>query len=103
MLKFNVYKLALALFLYQDGKPMDESPRMKFIHEDANFTLLIYEVSPADAGTYACVAINSVGKATCTAKLNVEGMYETITRDTFKCLSKGLHCIKRYVRGVSHR
>lgn len=52
---------------------MDESPRMKFIHEDDNYTLLIYEVKPEDAGDYACVAINDVGKATCTAKLCVEG------------------------------
>jgi len=56
----------------QDGKPMEDSPRMKMIHEDENFTLLIYEVRPEDAGNYACVAINNVGKATCTARLNVE-------------------------------
>lgn len=54
---------------------MDDSPRMKFIHEDDNYTLLIYEVGPEDAGDYACVAINPAGKATCTAKLNVEGRF----------------------------
>lgn len=53
---------------------------MKFIHEDDNYTLLIYEVLPEDAGSYACVAINSVGKATCTATLNVES----------KCFAKDL-------------
>ena len=47
---------------------------MKFISEDDNYTLLVYEVRPEDAGNYACVAINTVGKATCTATLNVEGM-----------------------------
>ena len=60
----------------KDGKPMDEeNPRMKFISEESNYTLLIYEVRPEDAGTYACVAINNAGKATCTAKLNVEGKF----------------------------
>jgi len=54
---------------------MEDSPRMKMIHEDENFTLLIYEVRPEDAGNYACVAINNVGKATCTARLNVESEY----------------------------
>ena len=53
---------------------MEESPRMKFISEEDNFTLLVYEVKPDDAGNYACVAINTIGKATCTAKLDVEGM-----------------------------
>ena len=28
-----------------------------------------------DAGQYSCEALNPVGKATCTAKLNVESMY----------------------------
>ena len=46
---------------------------MKFINEEDNFTLLIFEVMPEDAGNYACVAINTVGKATCTARLNIEG------------------------------
>ena len=64
--------LSDCLYLIQDGKPMEDSPRMKFIHEEDNYTLLIYEVLPEDAGSYACVAINSVGKATCTATLNVE-------------------------------
>lgn len=59
---------------------MEENPRMKIIHEDDNYTLLIYEVLPEDAGSYACVAINSVGKATCTATLNVES----------KCFAKDL-------------
>ena len=53
---------------------MEESPRMKFISEEDNYTLLVYEVKPDDAGKYACVAINTIGKATCTAKLDVEGM-----------------------------
>ncbi|XP_052814063.1 titin-like [Mya arenaria] len=58
--------------IVQDGKPMEDNPQMKFIHEDDNYTLLIYEVRAEDAGKYACVAINNVGKATCTASLNVQ-------------------------------
>lgn len=52
---------------------MPESPRWKFIHEDNHYTLLIFEVQPEDAGTYACVSINASGKSTCTAKLIVDG------------------------------
>lgn len=58
--------------LSQDGKPLPDNPRWKFIEEDDSYTLLIYEVQPEDAGPYACVAINEVGKATCTAKLDVQ-------------------------------
>ena len=57
----------------KDGKPLKENPRWKFIEEEDNYTLLIFEVRPDDVGRYDCVAINNVGKATCTAKLNVEG------------------------------
>ncbi|KAK3082882.1 hypothetical protein FSP39_007872 [Pinctada imbricata] len=56
----------------KDGKPLNENPRWKFINEDDNYTLLIFEVKPEDAGRYDCVALNTVGKATCTANLNVE-------------------------------
>jgi hypothetical protein len=76
----------MILYYLQDGKPMDDSPRMKFIHEDDNFTMLIYEVRPEDAGDYACVAINNVGKATCTAKLCVEGKRKCITTFVLECL-----------------
>lgn len=57
---------------FQDGNLLEESPRWKFIEEEDNYTLLIYEVQPEDAGLYDCVALNNVGKATCTAKLNIE-------------------------------
>ena len=56
----------------QDGVVLGESSRWKFIDEEENHTLVIYEVQPEDAGQYACVAINSVGKSTCTARLDVE-------------------------------
>eukprot|EP00106_Octopus_bimaculoides_P016754 XP_014784196.1 PREDICTED: titin-like isoform X3 [Octopus bimaculoides] len=56
----------------KDGKNMPESPRWKFIHEENHYTLLIFEVQPEDAGTYACVSINTNGKSTCTAKLIVD-------------------------------
>lgn len=56
----------------KDGKPLYESKRWKFIAEDNNYTLVIYEVQPEDAGVYACIIINTVGKATCTARLTVE-------------------------------
>ena len=71
----------------QDGKPLEESPRWKFIEEEDNYTLLIYEVQPEDAGHYDCVALNTVGKATCTAKLNVESKSTFITGEGFNSIS----------------
>ena len=66
-------KLCMPSCLFsQDGVPLGESSRWKFIDEEENHTLVIYEVQPEDAGQYACVAINSVGKSTCTARLDVE-------------------------------
>ncbi|RUS90394.1 hypothetical protein EGW08_001889, partial [Elysia chlorotica] len=56
----------------KEGYPLPESPRWKFIKADDVHTMVIFEAQPLDAGVYACVAINSVGKATCTARLTVE-------------------------------
>lgn len=52
---------------------LQESPRWKFITEESHFTLLIYEVIPQDHGNYECVVVNKMGKASCSAKLLVQG------------------------------
>ncbi|GFS02464.1 titin, partial [Elysia marginata] len=56
----------------KEGYPLPESPRWKFIKDDDVYTMVLYEAQPLDAGVYACVAINNVGKATCTARLTVD-------------------------------
>ena len=63
----------------QDGMRIAESPRWKLISEDDHYTLLIYEVRPEDAGKFDCTVANKHGKTTCSARLNVVGMYWTPT------------------------
>jgi len=55
---------------------MAESSRWKFIVEEDHYTLLIYETSVEDEGLYECVAVNKMGKATCSARLVVQGMLD---------------------------
>lgn len=57
----------------KDGRRLPESPRWKFIVEGEQFTLLIYEVHNEDQGVYECVVVNKIGKATCSAKLALDG------------------------------
>ena len=64
------------MIVYQDGKRIGDNPRWKFITEDEHFTLLVYEVRPDDSGGFECVVVNKMGKATCSAKLNVQGKPE---------------------------
>jgi len=59
----------------QDGRRIAESPRWKLIAEEDHYTLLVYEVRPEDAGKYDCTVTNRLGRASCTARLNVVGMY----------------------------
>ena len=61
------------LSILQNGHRLPESPHWKIIFQEDHCTLLIYEVRPEDVGTYECVVVNKLGKATCSAKLNVEG------------------------------
>ena len=65
--------LTCELPIFQNGIRMTDSHRWKFIVEEDHFTLLIYEVTVADAGRYDCVVMNKFGKATCTAHLQVDG------------------------------
>lgn len=80
----NTCGLIRIFFFIQEGHPLPESPRWKFIKEDNNYTLVIYEVQPLDAGVYACVAINTVGKATCTARLTVESEFLELSQSCWK-------------------
>ncbi|KAG9474385.1 hypothetical protein GDO78_004600 [Eleutherodactylus coqui] len=54
------------------GSPIEESKRFKIEYEDSgSCTLIISDVSPADAGEYVCQASNSHGQAETSAKLTV--------------------------------
>jgi len=55
---------------------LPESPRWKFIIEEDHCTLLIYEIRPEDQGVYECVVVNKLGKAACSARLQVEGIMQ---------------------------
>ena len=66
-----------AKLVAQDGKRIAESPRWKLISEEDHYTLLIYEVRPEDGGKYDCTVTNKLGRASCSARLNVFGMFGT--------------------------
>ena len=70
---------------FKDGHRLPESPRWKVIYQEDHCTLLIYEVRPEDVGIYECVVINKTGKATCSARLSVEG--ELLTADIYIILN----------------
>lgn len=74
---FRAFCAKLSVFcVTQNGKRMPESSRWKFIVEEDHYTLLIYETSVEDEGLYECVAVNKMGKATCCARLVVQGALE---------------------------
>ena len=58
----------------KDGRRIGENPRWKLIVEENHCTMLIFEVLTEDSGLYECVVVNKMGKATCSARLNVSGM-----------------------------
>ena len=74
----NVLELSFTcskFYNLQEGRPLEQSfsfNRWKAISDGNSHTLIIYEAQALDAGVYACVAINSGGKATCTARLTVD-------------------------------
>ena len=57
----------------KDGRRLGESRRWKFIAEQEHYTLLIYEVTSSDAGTFECVITNRLGRTTCSATLTTSG------------------------------
>ena len=58
------------------GKPIRDGRRVKIDkNKDGVHELRIPRVETADQGEYSCVAKNKAGKATCSAKLAVEGNF----------------------------
>lgn len=60
---------------YRDGAEIHSSLDFQISQEGDLYSLLIVEVYPEDSGTYSVNATNSVGRATSTAELLVQGMY----------------------------
>uniref|UniRef100_A0A8D1TUI0 Ig-like domain-containing protein n=1 Tax=Sus scrofa TaxID=9823 RepID=A0A8D1TUI0_PIG len=59
---------------YRDGAEIQSSVDFQISQEGDLYSLLIAEAYPEDSGTYSVNATNSVGRATSTAELLVQGM-----------------------------
>lgn len=58
------------------GKPIRDGRRVKIDkNKDGVHVLRIPRVETADQGEYSCIAKNKAGKATCSAKLTVQGSF----------------------------
>lgn len=66
------------IYWQKNGVRMKDSARWKFISEEDHYTLLIYEVRESDQGKYECVVTNKLGKATCSARLEVHRVEVTM-------------------------
>lgn len=60
---------------YRDGAEIQSSLDFQISQEGDLYSLLIAEAYPEDSGTYSVNATNSVGRATSTAELVVQGMW----------------------------
>uniref|UniRef100_A0A803WA49 Ig-like domain-containing protein n=1 Tax=Ficedula albicollis TaxID=59894 RepID=A0A803WA49_FICAL len=58
---------------YRDGVEIKSSPDFKILQEGDLYSLIIAEAYPEDSGTYSVNATNSVGRATSTAELLIQG------------------------------
>uniref|UniRef100_A0A670HZL9 Ig-like domain-containing protein n=1 Tax=Podarcis muralis TaxID=64176 RepID=A0A670HZL9_PODMU len=63
---------------YRDGAEIQSSPDFQILHEGDLYSLIIAEAYPEDSGTYSVNATNSVGRATSTAELLVQGEEEAV-------------------------
>uniref|UniRef100_A0ACB8G1V4 Uncharacterized protein n=2 Tax=Sphaerodactylus townsendi TaxID=933632 RepID=A0ACB8G1V4_9SAUR len=63
---------------YRDGAEIQSSPDFQILQEGDLYSLIIAEAYPEDSGTYSVNATNSVGRATSTAELLVQGEEEVV-------------------------
>uniref|UniRef100_A0A670Y6A2 Ig-like domain-containing protein n=4 Tax=Elapidae TaxID=8602 RepID=A0A670Y6A2_PSETE len=63
---------------YRDGAEIQSSPDFQILHEGDLYSLIIAEAYPEDSGTYSVNATNSVGRATSTAELLIQGDEEAV-------------------------
>ena len=63
----------------KDGKPIRDGRRVKVDKgKDGVYSVTIPRAETADQGDYSCTAKNKAGKALCSAKLTVEGIYTSV-------------------------
>ncbi|NXE21879.1 TITIN protein, partial [Ardeotis kori] len=63
---------------YRDGVEIQSSPDFQILQEGDLYSLIIAEAYPEDSGTYSVNATNSVGRATSTAELLIQGEEEAV-------------------------
>jgi hypothetical protein len=63
----------LVLTWYKDGEVLEESSRLKKVHDFGYASLDIVGVRETDAGVYVCRAVNEQGEAVTTASVEVVG------------------------------
>ena len=69
----------------RDGKPIRDGRRVKIDKgKDGVHSVRVPRTESADQGEYSCTAKNKVGKASCSAKLTVQG--RSINNDTMRFL-----------------
>lgn len=59
---------------YREGAEIQSSPDFQILQDGERYSLIIAEAYPEDSGTYSVNATNSVGRATSTAELLIQGM-----------------------------
>lgn len=69
---------------YKDGKEVKEDRTHKIVEESEGVRkLVIQKVTATDIGQYKCEAINTAGKATSEASLNLKGKYSFMNALSF--------------------
>lgn len=59
----------------KDGEPLTEGSDFSMLYDDNTAVLQISSGEARHGGEYTCVATNSVGSASCRAKLTLQGLY----------------------------
>lgn len=66
---------SVKLYWYHRESEVVESPRHKLQHEGNFFCLDVNPLTPADEGTWRCVAESAHGQSSCSAALRVVSKY----------------------------
>lgn len=62
----------------KDGKPLSQGDEFSMLYDDNTAVLQINNSEMRHSGEYTCVATNSVGSASCRAKLTLQGVWRMI-------------------------